>query len=200
MPRRLVPSLAGALAIVAAAATVAFAQTPAGAPQTFPTTASHTVVPDVSIGGLKLGMNYADMVKRWGTGSSCGAFDANAGAGNGLGDDSTFTGVCYWSDPSLGAGAAQVNFRQGVIDDIDIDAAHTTKNVPTATGPIGQYTITHGNKKFRMGSTIASFKKAFPKYQNGQNTIQLVKGDVALNIGASHGKISELSLLVSSDF
>jgi hypothetical protein len=164
MPTRI---LALALVALAATAPSAFAK--------LPSPASMRIVPGRSIGGVRIGMDAATAVKKWGPGGSCAAAIAS---------------ICTWAGTTK-QGTASLEVTNGKVSNITLEAGHKANFDPVYRGPITRWKTSKG---VGIGSTL---RKVLRKYKRAKATgggVELRSGSLTTFFDSSGGRVARLSI------
>jgi hypothetical protein len=132
-------------ALLATAAIAGLAAVPGAAQAKLPKPKTTTIVPGVSIAGVKLDMTKSQVFSKWGSTSKCPAGG----------------GFCEWDGPGK-AGAterATVSFINGKVSQISIQSATSGTNLKFKPGVLSTWKTAKGIK---LGSKKTAVKKAYP--------------------------------------
>jgi hypothetical protein len=123
---------------------------PTAALAKLPSPKTTLIVPGVSIAGVKIDMNQAQVFHEWGR-TSC------------------TVGVCTWQGPGNPSHAerATVSFFRGHVIQIDINAATSGTNKKFTPGQLSKWAT---GKNIHLGSTRASVKLAYPGAKANNST------------------------------
>lgn len=158
-----------AAAIVLALA--AGAVMPATASAKLPKPKSTTIVPGTSIGGVSPGMSIKRVLKIWGSGSACVA--------------TTTLARCAWEGTGK-QGQAYVEIgRDGKVAQVAIESG-LKNGSPVFTGPLLHWKT---RKKVRLGMTLFTIHKAYPKLVGSGSGGQLGSGVHTTTFATSGGRV-----------
>lgn len=165
-------TVAIALLVLAVAAPAADAK--------LPSSGGKLIVPGKSIGGVKLGMDAAVAVKKWGKGGSC---DAAVGP------------QCLW-EGTMKQGSLRFDVTNGKVSTIVITAGQTPKNYyPVYKGPITKWKT---SKKVGIGTTLRTVGKRYPKAFPDGGGLQLRSGKIATYFSSSLGSVASITIAPSA--
>jgi hypothetical protein len=144
-----------------------------------PAKGGKSIVPGKSIGGVKLGMDAAAAVKKWGKGGTC---------------DEVVGTSCRW-DGTMKQGSLRFDVTDGRVSTIVIEAGQNPKNYyPVYKGPITKWKT---SKKVRIGTTLQKVAKKYPKAFPDGGGLQLRSGKISTYFSSSLGRVATISIAPS---
>jgi hypothetical protein len=156
------------LAALAATAPAADAKLPAGG--------GKTIVPGSSIGGVRLGMDAAAAVRKWGKGGSC---------------DAAIGSSCRWAG-SMRQGSMRFDLTNGKVSAIVIDAGQQpTTYEPVYRGPITKWKTDRG---VRIGTALRTVAKKYRKAQPDGGGLALKSGKRTTYFSSSGGRTATITI------
>jgi hypothetical protein len=159
----------------AALTLVILAATAPAADAKLPSKGGKSIVPGKSIGGVKLGMDAAAAVKKWGTGGSC---DAAIGTS------------CLWQG-TMKQGSARFDVANGKVSNIVLTAGQDSRYYPVYKGPITKWKT---SKKVAIGTTLRTVGKKYPKAKPDGSGLQLRSGKVSTFFESSLGRVASIAI------
>ena len=160
------------LALLALAAPAADAHLPAKG--------GKLIVPGKSIGSVKLGMDAAVAVKKWGKGGTC---------------DAAVSTSCLWAG-TMRQGSLRFDVTNGKVSTIVITAGQKPKTYePVYKGPITKWKT---SKKVGIGTTLRTVGKRYPKAFPDGGGLQLRSGKIATYFSSSLGSVASITIAPSA--
>jgi hypothetical protein len=154
----------------------ALAVTAPAADAKLPAKGGKTIVPGSSIGGVKLGMDAAAAVKRWGKGGSC---------------DTVIGPSCRW-EGSIKQGGLRFEVAGGKVSSITIEAGQEpTTYEPVYRGAITKWTTSKG---IRIGSTLRRVGKKYPNAKPDGGGLVLASGKRRTYFSSSGGRAESITI------
>jgi hypothetical protein len=134
------------------------------------------IVPGKSIGGVKLGMDAAAAVKKWGTGGTC---------------DAAVSTSCRW-DGTMKQGSLRFDVTNGKVSTIVITAGQKPATYePVYKGPITKWKTA---KKVGIGTALRTVAKKYPKAFPDGGGLQLRSGKIATYFSSSFGRTATITI------
>jgi hypothetical protein len=175
MPVRAIAALT--LATLAALTLATLAVLAPAADARLPPSGGKAIVVGSSIGGVKLGMDAAAAVKKWGKGGTC---DAAIGL------------TCRW-DGSMKQGSVRFEVTDGKVSTIVIEAGQRpTTYEPVYSGPITKWKTPKG---IGIGSPLRRVAKKYPKAKPNGGGLELRSGKRTTFFGSSGGRAESISIV-----
>lgn len=144
-----------------------------------PPNGGKSIVPGKSIGGVKLGMDAAAAVKKWGKGGSC---DAAVGS------------QCLWQG-TMKQGSLRFDVANNKVSNIVMTAGQDSKYYPVYKGPITKWKT---SKKVRIGTTLRKVAKKYPKAKPDGSGLELRSGKNSTFFESSLGRVASIAIGPSS--
>jgi hypothetical protein len=149
---------------------------PAAADATLPAKGGKSIVPGRSIGGVKIGMDAAAAVKKWGKGGTC---------------DTAIGVSCRW-DGTMKQGSLRFDLTGGKVSTIVIEAGQKPKTFePVYKGPITKWKTSKG---VHIGTTLRRVGKKYPKAQPDGGGLVLASGKRKTYFSSSLGRASTITI------
>jgi hypothetical protein len=162
---------------VAGLALVALAIAAPAAEAKLPAKGGKSIVPGKSIGGVKIGMDAAAAVKKWGKGGSC---------------DTTIGASCRW-EGSMKQGSMRFDLdRNGKVSTIVIEAGQKPVSFePVYKGPITKWKTSKG---VHIGTTLRTVGKKYPKAKPDGGGLALQSGRRTTFFSSSLGRTETITI------
>lgn len=163
-----------------ALATVLLAAAPAAAQATLPSGGGKRIVPNRSIGGVKLGMTAKTAVRTWG---AAGSSDCQG----------TIGVSCRW-EGTMKQGFARTDFSNETtpkVTTIVLQAGQTKKFDPVYKGPITKWKTSKG---IHIGSTLRKVGKKYPKAFPDGSGLSLTSGKRRTYFSSSGGRVFSITI------
>jgi hypothetical protein len=162
---------------IVALALIALAAAAPAAEAKLPAKGGKTIVPGRSIGGVKIGMDAAAAVKKWGKGGSC---------------DTAIGTSCRW-DGSMKQGNMRFDITNGKVSTIVIEAGQQpTTYEPVYKGPITKWKTAKG---VRIGTDLRKVGQKYPKAQPDGGGLVLASGKRKTYFSSSGGRTESISIV-----
>lgn len=156
------------------AATIAL---PAAAEAKLPSPSSKRIVPNRSIGTVKIGIAATTAVKRWGAGGSCAE---------------TIGSSCRW-EGTMKQGSASFDVVDGKVASITLTVGQKPSYEPAYSGPITRWKTSKG---IGIGSTLKRVVKAYPKAKANGSGVEIRSGKRRTLFESSGGRVSTIAIVV----
>lgn len=161
----------------AAVAVVALFVAAPAAEAKLPAKGGKSIVPNRSIGGVKIGMDAAAAVKKWGKGGSC--------------DEVVDELACRW-EGSMKQGKMRFDIRDGKVSTIVIDVGQEPKTYePIYRGPITKWKTKKG---VHIGTTLFKVAKKYPKATPDGGGLVLASGKRKTYFSSSGGRTATITI------
>jgi hypothetical protein len=145
-----------------------------------PAKGGKSIVPGKSIGGVKLGMDAAAAVKKWGKGGTC---------------DAVVSTSCRW-DGTMRQGSLRFDVTNGKVSTIVITAGQKPQTYePVYKGPITKWKT---SKKVGIGTALRTVAKKYPKAFPDGGGLQLRSGKIATYFESSLGGVASITIAPSA--
>lgn len=161
----------------AALAAVAITLPAATADAKLPSPSSKRIVPNRSIGTVKIGMPAETAVKKWGPGGSCAE---------------TIGSTCRWSGTTK-QGSASFDVVDGEVSGITLRVGQKPSYEPAYSGPITRWKT---SKRIGIGSTLKKVVKAYPKARSNGGGVEIRSAKQRTLFDSSGGRVAAISIVV----
>ena len=148
---------------------------PATAAAKLPTDGGKLIVPNSSIGGVKLGMAGAKAAKTWGKGGTC----------------DQEVGVSCRYDGTTKQGSARFDLTDGKVTTIVLTAGQKTNGNPRYKGPITKWKTSKG---VHIGTSLQKVAEKYPKAKPDGGGLALRSGRRTTYFSSSLGRVQSITI------
>ena len=148
---------------------------PATAAAKLPSDGGKLIVPNSSIGGVKLGMDGSKAAKTWGPGGTC----------------DQEVGVSCRYDGAPKNGSARLDLTDGKVTTIVLTVGQKANGYPRYKGPITRWKTSKG---VHIGTTLQKVAKKYPKAKPDGGGLALRSGRRTTYFSSSLGRVFSITI------